>query len=198
MLYDDQDLNSLVWQKVTDGCHPEIKKKSHFFPLKNNVLEVYKRAFQLGHLKEDLDITVVPSQHGTYIFEMKPELVKPLVLNTQKPVKQSVPKKVLQKMIALRFNKTIEALKEINQNELSSYNFRRHSIGMTDVEVPVPHVFPELRTIQQARDWYSVGRISTTKVGSDFLDNVLSKPELTDQDISEAMDLVVVGDIMKE
>lgn len=208
MFYHDEELDKVANKKADVGCRATMKSLADGYTntgTARKILLAYEQAEKLGHLRTDIDITMVCLSQGILFFHKKLDEVRSSIHNMVPPVKGKVPTVVLTKMVAARIQEIVNLVKGRNSNMLESHRWttaNARNAGQPPPPPPVLLPIPDnFRTIQSIRDFLSTqprNAWEMKQMENRMEREVLNKPELTDAIVASAMDLVICGLVAEE
>lgn len=190
MIYYDNRLNILASQKSEEGCRESLKSLANYYSSKatySRTLSFYEEAQERGHIR-DINLTIVMINGGVLFFEMTPQEAKKLILKATPKLKKASPPSILVRMMEKRIRKIHESVQ--SHNEITGHLKNSGSI-------------PDFRTIQSIRSFLSKTNLMYSeyyfsRILLDLEKHVFNKQELTDQSVSDAMDLVIPSLVMEQ
>lgn len=204
MIHHLDSLDKLANDKANEGCRAELKKLADRFVACGNhdkMIETYRLADHLGHLNSSLVLTIVSINQGLLFFQKSPDDVKDLISKLTPTPKGRVGDLILTRMAAVRIKRIHDLVATNNNHNKQMYEWQvsqgKGNIGSPPVYEPLP----ELRTIQEIRNYvdeskHPLFRWDWRKLKDRLEKELLNKPELTDENISLGMDLVIAGQVM--
>ena len=206
MLYHDYELDTLADNKAEQGCRAKLKRAANNYLSVGNqkkTLSAYQTADSFGHLRNDMNLTIVCINQGMLFFNKTLAETFEVVQGIEPDVKGKVPSSVLVKMLANRLDKIVKSIKERNQYAMDSYKWQLESAKSRGLQLPPMPVMiesPEFRTIDQLKSYFTqkIGYSVEHSMRKEFNKNIFTKPELTDKDVSDAMNLVIMGQVTEE
>ncbi len=197
--YDDQ-LTALAWDKAEKGCRKPIKEGCDFYEVvgdSDKFIKHLQKADQMGFMKEDLVLTIIRVNQAVCFFKKPIEEVRKFIEGVQPVVKGEVGPKVLDKMVYIRLCRVKREIDQHNHYVITYPNHVSKTTGLMD--------FPELRTIQQLKEFlvrfeiqHYNGQWGAKRLVNAFHKEVISKPELLDENVSRGYDLYTINGIMEE
>lgn len=206
MFYHDPHLNVEAAQKADSipGAAKELRGLAdRVIPCGSpyTVVEKYLELEKLGYVKDTVSVTMVIIQGFILFFHSDIETTRQFIQNWEPKKKNKVPQNVLVKMIYKRFAEldsfAIHSNESVTKNKATGQAWFQN---MVCVEIP------EFRTISQFTQWaesFENKGLRLTYMGNDFpywyrrfKKEILTKPELCDQDISMATDLLISHKVM--
>jgi len=184
MLYTSYQLNNLAENKYDEGLQYELKKsadKVESVGRPSLFIQTYEIARDKGHLRPDLEFTLVAGK-SVVLFYMnkKPDEVRSIIEGL-KYSKGKVAPVVIQKML-------FDCLKDINDELASINNFRRTSL-----------VIPMITTVKELRELnLDLNHWKLNNVMKKIKMKILVKPELTDNDVMIARQLLAAHQVMAQ
>lgn len=208
-------LDKIANEKADEGARAELKKSAYEYVScgdHHKIVSTYELASRLGHLREDMTITLVSINQGVLIYHKPIEEVQSIIEAIEYKPKGKVSSKVLQKM-TYRFLKSIhEIVVAGNAYEKQRYEWalqsQKNNLNFpTTIPAPVVIVMPEFRTVKQLNDWLidfanpgtlnkTTSRWQFSQLHKKMHKKLLRKPELADQDISGGTDLLISDIVM--
>lgn len=203
MLFFDKSIDQLVQDKVSINRKLTVAAADIVFgQLSATIISIYERMEKAGQLNgRDITIAAISKTNpGCLVFNKTPKEVLLALEPIQHKKVGPVPSKVLQKMVASRF---IEIHKIINHlNEMNVNSFQYAKISNPNLTAPQVHVAPVFETVSDVETWAKTPKANLNwafnKVQNALIKKILSKPELTDQDVVEAQKLVEIHKIMTQ
>jgi hypothetical protein len=197
MIYYDDRLNELAFNKSLTGCRQVLKDlATHYLGSQDysGVLAFYKEAQDRGHIRTDCDVTIVKISNGVLFFDMPLHQVEEKLRDVKPLQKARVPDKVLVNMLAAR-------IQRIHQNVRSNNGHRRYRNQNLKMNLPEDRL-PEFRTIESIRQYVKSPTdnflsCENKKVLRELENKMFCKAELNDGHVSQAMDLVITGQVME-
>lgn len=198
MVHYDDRLNVLASQKCEEGCRESLKSLANYYSSKamySHTLSFYQEAQERGHIR-DINLTIVMIKGGVLFFEMTPQKAEKLIFKATSKVKKASPPSTLVRMVEKRIRKIHEYVESFRQQ------------GGGELQVMLDSI-PDFKTIQSIRSFLSKTCHNTSpsstyfemrhfsRILLDLEKNVFNKQELTDQHISDAMDLVISSQVME-
>jgi len=149
----------------------------------------------MGHIR-DIDLTIVMMRGGVLFFETIPEEAKKLIEKATPKIKKAPSDKILVRMMETRIRKIYESVKSHNNSIRENEKVWNGNSGLTGT-------VPDFRTIQSIRSYLTDVRLAyadyeLSRILKDLEKNVFCKSELTDQLVSDAMDLVIPSMVMEQ
>lgn len=208
-VFHDPALDEIATKKCDLGARHEIKRHADHVRVTGDadvVIRTWQEADKEGSLRDGFNLTFVRIPQALVYFYKPIHEVVPLIESAQPKVKGKVVSKVIVKMIARRINDVMVDIHSHNESQLNSYNFRKANpnyAGNTNVTPPVPFVINgDIDTKEKLEAefirWSGVSNWNGVRSLRHLRKDLLSKPELTDQDVKEAWNLVLAGQVMKE
>lgn len=208
MFYHSNDLDSMASKKADEGCRQVLKRSADVVkPCGDHakIISAYEIANANGHLRPEMTLTIVGLNQVLLFFYKDLETTTELIKAARPEIKGEVPKAVLIKMAALRLSNLVKEVKQHNYSQLQSYKWMVESYNKDPKNhfapvAPVAINIPDLRTVESIRDFIK----SNPKVYQirhmlpKFEKDLFSKSELTDNEISSAMDQVIIGLVSEE
>jgi len=163
------------------------------------VYSTFSKAQEFGYIPQ-MEVTMVWIGNGYLFFDgMTPPQVREMMERVKAPIKKATSSAVLQKMLAGRIREIHNLVEQEN-----GFIARRNEWNNKNEAMMA---YPEFRTIQSIRDYFLP--YETSPVVSPFHHSmkmfrkriereVLSKPEVTDDDVSRATDMLIVNAVMAE
>jgi hypothetical protein len=208
MFATDAELDKLASHKSDIGCRKQLKEAADkYVPCGShvNIVWTLQMAEEDGYLRPDIVLTVVCINQGILFFRKPLEEVRQIVQDITPQRKAKIPSKVLTRMTAIRLNKLKGYIREHNASAQAHYKWQLNMSNNGAASVPTPPVqfeMPDLRTIEQARNFLQSynGNMQyyVNKLKKEMERDIFSRPELTDSDVSFAMDLVIMGTVAEE
>lgn len=200
MIHHSDDLDKIAQEKDFLGCRASLKAGATRYVscAKHKVyLQAFEHAYREGYIRPELEVTLVFINQGVLVYERPIQDVRPIVESAQTTVKAKVPSSVIQKMLISRFREIQRIVRTENTyyadpvfNKMNTY----HNIQM-----------PQFRTIQSVRDFLDFAsqrqnsglNFDFSAIRTEMKKTVLRKPELTDDDVSVATDMLSIQDVME-
>lgn len=200
--YHDDGLDKLAKQKCDAGCRKQLKGMAARYihtGIGPEMIESMEFARNQGYLKPDLDVTYVLINQGLLVFNELVESVKCKINNVNKADKVPTPRKVLVKMCAIRINRIRRLYEGYNKYSKDASRHTSISAGV----VPLYEVPEDVNTTAKLKHAYEHGKRSLSyhwmvSGQCKAFEQFLNSPELTDQIVSEAWDLVLTGSVLSE
>ena len=208
-VYHDEKLDELAIKKCELGARAEIKMHADEVRITGDmdvIIKTWEEASLSGALRYDFELTLVRIPQALAYFKKPIREVWTLIDGAQPKTKGKVGNKVLAKMIARRVNDLLEEIKASNEAELSGYNFRRTNpnfSNVTGITKPVPFVLSEdidsiTKLESEFERWSKSGGWGRERPLRQLRKAILSKPELTNQDVKDGYSMVLAGIVMSE
>lgn len=198
MLYHDYELDRLAYEKSETGCRDELKRKANkiwTFGRIWEVLNIYKFAHESDHLDWRKNLTIVKVGTNVMFFNQELESVRKMIEDMVPKKKRRLPSSVIQKIIVKR-------IREIHYH-VHSMN-RLYETQVKATSSPILEQIPRFDSIQSLKDWFENNRGNryaahdVVRLEKQFIRYVFSKPEITDDDVKAASDLVCVSELMND
>lgn len=206
MIYHDIELNFLARnkaEKVPNGYRDlktyadrNLACGTHY-----RVVEALTSVDAFGYIQNEYDITLVAIPGSLLFFHKNLEQTREFLKEWEPKLKKKVPANVLVKMICGRFESLDKIINE-NNGTVRRYKGSQNNWYEKYQEVQ----YPEWRSVSEIREWTKAildDRTVLTFMYHDinswwkkFQREILSKPELTDHDISSATDLMISSRVM--
>lgn len=209
-VFHDPQLNELALKKCDLGARSAIKEVADIVRVAGDtdvIVATWLEAQRIGSLREDFILTIVQIPAGIAYFYKPIDEVRILIENAQPKTKGKVPNRTLTKMIAARINALKKEIQTDYDSKLNHHNFVKtnpaYANQLHKYPQPVLHTFlsdinTKARLEEEFERWAQIQQWSGSRMLRKLRKELLSKPELTDQDVKEAYDLVLAGQVMEE
>ena len=197
-----EELNRLAQSKCDHGCRRALIKLADKYNACGDAKRVIKGfliAKDLGYWAPQNVITFVDIPNGLLVFEKPPEEVRAIIESAVPEPKQEVPRTTLVRMVYKRLHDVKTTVDLANAHSLRTYQWH-----VSNGHAPSPYVkevFPEIRNKEELiRELTRLGKtfFEVKRILKEFQKSLFIKKELTDDVISEAMDLMVASMVIEE